>query len=446
MTASRFERFYPLFLLVLVAIGSWWWNHHFGLWTRPDHLAKMNDVPNILQGFERTPDFWRDSWKWWHGPWIQEGIGAYRPLSSILLWLECFVGQKFGFEWVARFGIVMLSLVSYECVLLARQFTRSRGAMLVAALLAPSARFWLMGASAPDYWLAWFAGHHDLLMIAFLLGALLFWTRWLESQKRRDLGWSLALFGLGVLSKEFLYIFPAMALGIALFHPHRKVELRRALTWVGAMFGFLAIAWTFRSLVLPHAYNPPPLKIVHFLRRPFLYWFPSFYKYIPATEFFPALLAFWLFASVGLGLRFRRQMPRLVRVIVWPLTVLAGALALASCFSGIGEEFWYFAESNIGSLHLSDLAQMIFTFWALSAIWKYRHQVPTIPMLCVFLLAYVPVWTYLGWHYTLAGWFVRAAIWWPMLWHLARLDFLKWPRVESEATRSQLKAQAPSSA
>lgn len=440
MTSSRFERIYPLFLIAIVALGSWWWNHDFGLWTRPDHLAQMNDVPDILRGFDRTPDFWRDSWRWWHGPWIQQGIGAYRPLSSILLWLECSLGRRYGFEWVARFGIVLLGLVSWECVLLARQFTRSKAAMFIAALLAPSARFHLMGASAPPYWLAWFAGHHDLLMIALLLGALLFWTGWLENTRKRDLVLALAAFGLGVLSKEFVYIFPSMALSVALFHPRRRVELCRALVVVGAMVGLVALAWVFRALVLPHPYNPPRLRVVHFLRRPFLYWFPSFYKYIPAHNYFPALLALWLWASVGLGLRFKSHWQGFVRRIVWPLGVLAGVLALAALFAGVGEEFWYFADVWTGWEHQSDLIQMIFNLWALSAMWKLRRQTPSLAVLGVFLLAYVPVWTYLGWHYTLAGWFVRAGLWWPMLYHLARLDWLKWPAKRETLSSEAIKA------
>jgi len=219
--------------------------------------------------------------------------------------------------------------------------------------------------------------------------------------------------------------------------PHRTA-LRRAALVVGAMFGFLALAWLLRSHVLLHPYNPPRLKAVHFLRRPFLYWFPGFYKYIPAHQYYPALLALWLWASVGLGLHFQKRMPGRVRRIAWPLGVLVGCLALGASFDGIGESAWYFIE-GAARTHISDLIQMIFTLWALSAIWKYRRTQPTLAMLSVFLLVYVPVWTYLGWHYTLAGWFVRAGLWWPMMWHLARLDWLKLPRVQMEA-RTQTNA------
>lgn len=436
MFPARLDRFYPVFLFVLAALGSWWWNHDFGLWTRPDHLAQMNDVPEILRGFNQAPNLWRDGLRWWHGPWIEQGVEVYRPLSSILLWLECYAGQKFGFEWIARFGVVLLTIVSWQCVLLAREFTFSRGAMLVAALLAPCARFWMMGGSTPHYWLAWFPCHHDLLMIAWLLGALLWWTRWLESKRRRDLTWALALFLGGVLSKEFLYIFPAMALSVALFHPRRRVELFPALKVVGAMFAFLAFAWVFRSQVLPHPYNPPRLKLVHFLRRPFLYWFPAFYLYVPAQEFFPALLALWGFTSVGLGLRFGPKMPGIVRRVVWPLGIVLGALLLGQCFDGMGESFWYFAEPPNGLIHMNHLVEMVFTLWALYAVWKYRSSTASLAVLGVFLLAYVPVWTYLGWHYTLAGWFVRAALWWPLLYQLARLDWLKWPHFERRLSQT----------
>ncbi|RYX80842.1 hypothetical protein EON83_26760 [bacterium] len=432
MTSSRFDRFYLWFLFVLVVAGAWHWNHNFGPWARAENLWQINDVPQILQGYKATPNLLIDGWKWWHGAWIQQGVEAYRPLSSVLLWLECFAGEKFGFEWVSRFGVCLVGLISWQCVGLAREFTRSRGSMLIAALLAPAARFWLMGGVATPSWLTWFAVHHDLAMISALLGALLWWTRWLRSGKRSDLGLALALFVAGVLFKEFVYIFPAMAFCAALFTYDRSVDIRTALLWVGAMLGFLACMWAFRAHVLPHAYNPPPVTLVHFEQRPFLYWFPSYYKYVLSGDWFLPTVALWLLVSVGASIRWKSAMISPTVRVVYPLGVMAVVLWLGQVFYGLAEGFWYLFEPRTHWGHFIDLAQMLFSLWGLSAIWKYRRQTPSLAVTGVFFLAYAPVWTYLGWHYTLTGWFVRAALWWPLLYQLARLDWLKWPAAEAK--------------
>jgi len=66
--------------------------------------------------------------------------------------------------------------------------------------------------------------------------------------------------------------------------------------------------------------------------------------------------------------------------------------------------------------------QMICTLYILLLLWKYRGQKPTLAMFLIFLLVYIPVFTYLGWHYCIAGWFVRSALYWPLVAHLAWLD------------------------
>src|SRR2546430_16883823 len=67
-------------------------------------VPTMNDVPAITQGYRETPDLLRDGLRWWHGPWIREGIQAYRPLTSYLHWIELWIGFHWGFIWVALLG------------------------------------------------------------------------------------------------------------------------------------------------------------------------------------------------------------------------------------------------------------------------------------------------------------------------------------------------------
>lgn len=48
------------------------------------------------------------------------------------------------------------------------------------------------------------------------------------------------------------------------------------------------------------------------------------------------------------------------------------------------------------------------------------------------MVIYLPVFTYLGWHYTLTGAFVRGAIWWPMIIKLALRDARGWLPVKTK--------------
>lgn len=417
--------------LILVCLGSWWWNHNFGARTQIEALGAMNDVPDIWIGFEKTPDLWRDGLKWWHGPWIQDGIGAFRPVSSYLLWIETFVGLRFGFSHVANFGIALLALVSALSCVLAWVWTRAIIPTIVAAILAPTARFWLMG-GVGESWLAWYPVHHDLWMIVCLLAALTGWTLWLENPGHRALFATWAAFLVGVLSKEFLYIFPAMALVVALFHTRRTVSLQRALWQVVALFGSVGALFLLRHAVLPDAYNPPPLKRVHFLRRPFLYWFPGFYKYVLTEQWFLPVLALWCVAFPAVWRRLRPQ-NALAKRYGLPFLLVLGILLIGAATMGIGDGFWYLAEPRTAPMRCGDWVQMMVTLVFLALIWKHRRTQSTIAILGVFMLSYAPVWTYLGWHYTLAGWFIRAALWWPLFALLLQREFLP---VSSQKSRS----------
>ena len=406
--------------LILVVLGSWWWNHDFAARVQIETLRTMNDVPSIWRGFNKTPNLWRDGLGWWHGPWIQEGISAYRPISSYLLWMETSVGFRFGFIWVARFGLVLLAINGALCCALAWVFTRAKLPTLTAALLAPAPLFWLMR-GADSSWLAWYPVHHDLWMIGCLLAALLSWTLWLENGSPRALIATGAAFLVGVLSKEFLYIFPAMALWVALFYARRTVSLKVALWQVAALFVAVGALFLLRSVLLSGAYNPPPLKPNHFLRRPYLYWFPAFYKYVLTGEWFLPLLGLW--CAVFPWLRRRLPLPQArwtpyFSVLSW----LAGVLLISTFTVGITDGFWYLAELKYGATRLSDWVQLMATYVFLFLIFKHRRTQPTLAITSVFLLSYVPVWTYLGWHYTLAGWFVRAALWWPLFVHLLQIE------------------------
>lgn len=287
-----------------------------------------------------------------------------------------------------------------------------------------------MGGSQPPFWLAWMPVHHDLLMMVAMLAALLLFDLWLESGARRFLIGCWIAFALGALSKEYVYIFPLLSAIWGLAQQERTVSRARILRVVALMVAVTIALFAFRWAVLPHPYNPPPLKRVHFIRRPFLYWFAPFYKYV--------LTEIWWFvaqvaatgATLALWVRALRMPHR-----KWPTlpTFAAILLSIALPFAvgwafGItpGETFWYLFEPNTAAMRLTDFASMLFLLWALWLLWKYRRSEPSLATLGLLLVIYLPVFTYLGWHYCLAGGFIRGALWWPVLAKLVWRDSEGW--------------------
>ena len=183
------------------------WNLDFDTLTTTAGQMGANDVAAIVDGFRQTPNFWSDGWIWWHGPWIESGIQVFRPLSSVMLWWECYVGLKFGFVYVAWWGVFLFGVACALTQCIAWRVTKSWLCVWLAATLMPLLRLWNWAGTTPASWLAWMPVHHDLLMIIGLLAAFLMFCWWLESGKRRHLFGCWLAFVAGALSKEYVYIF-----------------------------------------------------------------------------------------------------------------------------------------------------------------------------------------------------------------------------------------------
>lgn len=408
-------------------------NTHFDVLNTTSGQMKANDVASIVDGFRRTPHFWSDFGRWWHGPWIQSGIQVFRPVSSMMLWWECAIGLSHGFGVIAWWGVFLFFVASGLSVCIAWRVTRSWVSAGVAATLLPVLRFWNWAGTTPDSWVAWMPVHHDLLMIIGLLSAFLAFDWWLESGDRRALFLCWAAFIVGALSKEYVYIFPLIALiwGLSVPDSQRKravsrVQMSRA---VGLMFAFTVALFVYRWAVLPDPYNPPRLKWVHILRRPFLYWFGPFYAYILTGIWWPVAQAITTLILIGVWLRAWKNKTR-----PWPTwpTFAAIAATLLLPFmvswplgSSPAEAFWYFVDTS-GLNRIEQLVAMIFTAWTLWLVFKYRRQTPAVAALLILMAIYLPVFTYLGWHYTLTGAFIRGAIWWPVIVSLAMRDIAGW--------------------
>jgi hypothetical protein len=434
--ASMKSYLWPVLLVVWTLALAWSFNHDWYGWTSLTQIRAMNDAKPILFGYHQTPNVLIDGLRWWHGPWIEDGIHVFRPLASYLLWGECWLGLRFGFESVAWVGFVFFVVLCCACAALTWRLTRSLPLTFVSATLAATTPLHIMGGTMPLYWLAWFPVHHDLQFFLTLISALFCLDMWLETQERRHLLATWACFVVSALTKEYAYIFPLLAVWWVWARAEKEVQ-HAAWRQVAFFFWVAIVLFSYRALILTNPYNPPHLKWVHLLRKPWMYWFPPFYRYVLSNDWFIPGLAALLYA---LGAAWRRALqidearqwflkPGAASGVIAANVVLVG-LYLQVATGSVFDALWILFESRT---KVFDLAYMTFLFYVVGLIWRTRSQKFGVLALVVLITIYLPVFTYLGWHYTLAGWFIRASVWWPIIIHLVAKDWSVQPKVSINA-------------
>jgi hypothetical protein len=323
--------------------------------------------------------------------------------------------------------VALLAAVCCLCAALAWRLTRSKICVVLSAILAPAVITWNWNGTQPHYWLVWYPCHHDLLMIGCLLGALTALDIWLETGGGRLLVLTWCLFLAGALSKEFLYVFPLMAFALAFGRTGKIViERRRILEQLGIMLLVVVGLYCLRLLVLPNPYNPPHISPKHIVWNAMLFLVPSFYHNVRTPEYIGLAVVIVTLLVTHVSIRFGRLRPVLSKpftwIPIWCITIAVLWLYSTLTFPSAGQAFWYLFDASDGFARLSDLTEMVFTIYAFWLFWKYRDHEPSRAALLLFVLAYVPVLTYLGWHYTLTGWFIRCAVFWPVVAKLVWID------------------------
>jgi hypothetical protein len=389
-----------------VSVAAGIWNWQFVRMCDVQDVLGMNDVQSILLGYRETPNVLVDGLRWWHGTWIQHGIPTFRPLSSYLYWTECWVGFHWGFLWPALFGFCLFVGNCLVSAALGFRLTGSRLGMVVAAVLATQVRVHNTG--QPDYWLAWFPVHQELLMNGLMLGALLCFDVWFERAERKYLGWSWVLFVAGCLAKEHVFIFPAFAAAIALFRRgNAKVTVREGLLQAGGMLLLVFAFFAYRAAIIEHPRNPT-LKPIQFVSKPLIFLFPVFGRYLLIGEWWLPGLAALLVACPYTMRRLRSRHPGSLLTAPCAAVLLTAAAALA--YLRFATPSFGDAVGTLGDVGRAkesrDLLRMIATLYAVYLLWRYRSSEPTAAAFGLVALAHLPILDFIGWHYTLSPWFV----------------------------------------
>lgn len=437
----------------MIIIGAFVFNRGFLTYDYSmESMLKMNDVGSILTGYHEVPNLLVDGIKWWHGEWIQDGIPAFRPVSSYLYWCESHLGLTYGFWWVSWIGLLLLGANCILSAVLAWQFTGSKVLALGAGILATTVRFHNPG--HPDIWLAWYPVHQDLMMNALMLGAIASFYQWFQTAEKKWLPMCWVLYVLGILAKEHVYIFPLLAGVIVLLGWYRKsgkVPLKTAFAQVAMMLGFVIALSLYRAAVIEHPRNPS-LKWNQFIYKPVIFLFPHFSGYLfqrillengkhqdifmSKDSWMPGL-SLILFLGISGAVIFRKKygnywwtsLPVMSGVIFLLVTVFLGIFgpvvdtpgAINTPDQKILTAVMTIIDHPFAKEGLRNTIWMTATFYFLLLLWKYRKQEPSLECFALLYLAHLPVLDYIGWHYTTPAWFVWS-VYWMVVWKLVWLN------------------------
>src|SRR4028118_1678812 len=72
-------------------------------------------------------------------------------------------------------------------------------------------------------------------------------------------------------------------------------------------------------------------------------------------------------------------------------------------------------------MRIAELGTMMVCVYSLWLVWKYRRTHLSVLAWGLFAIAHLPAFPYLGWHYTIAAWFMRC-MFWGVFAHLVWLD------------------------
>jgi hypothetical protein len=350
-------------------------------WVEAKLATPEEDISNLYGAASQAT--WRDVPGWFAGPWINRKVGYYRPLTSLLYFLEF---RAFGSDFTAynRVTWLMHGLNAGLLYLLTVSLFRDRRLLNSALGLIA---VWFFATNFNSMWIGvfhsigWWPAQNDVLSLTFGLLSLLLLDQHLVCGGRGWLVGSLAAFCCAVFSKEMGYAVAPAAIAL---NWHRKRKLNReTLAFAGLSLSF----WVFRKLVVPNPWaqnyfsdwvmrkaidfaGGPP----YFLARSQVWW--------------PVVAGGLIIAIVAAGLRFRAQ------VIV---IVATAVVATAVCAHSIGEGgHWAQLLEGTGP---SLVRAVVVYFSSFILFVRYRRVEPGLFSAAALAFVLTPILQFEGYHY-----------------------------------------------
>jgi hypothetical protein len=241
-------------------------------WTVPSILCLALYWPGLLAWFQQDDFVWLNLTNQAHGWHALLGAlfhptpqGTWRPLSERAFFLS--FGAMFGSDalpyriWVFLTMFVNLAL----CASVTARLTRSRAAGFWAAIL------WVVNSKLATV-MSWTCEYILVACGFFLLLALHFFLRYIETGERRYYAWTWAAFLTGFLAMETNIVFPALAGSYALLCARQY--FRRTLPFFGAsaVYGILHLRLAPNQGTVPytmHFDSAIPATLWSYWRRSF---------------------------------------------------------------------------------------------------------------------------------------------------------------------------------
>ncbi|HBG06001.1 MAG: hypothetical protein A2075_15555 [Geobacteraceae bacterium GWC2_58_44] len=159
----------------------------------------------------------------------------YRPLLQLSFWLD-------NRLWAMASAPMHLENILLHCANTLLVFCLARRVTAALSSSAPSSMVNSQSSIVPPLLAAllfglhpvnveavnWIAGRSDPLLAFFVLGATLFWLRWLDAPRWHDFGGALLLFGAALMTKETALAAAAVAFLLALAWPGKATPRQRA--------------------------------------------------------------------------------------------------------------------------------------------------------------------------------------------------------------------------
>lgn len=317
------------------------------------HYADSPDSVDITRWAERAGP--RDALGWWTGPWIQQTSPYYRPLSSIIFWLE-----YLAFGWSFR-GHAIISWLTHGavCALLywtgLALFTGGVRQRVVFSCVASALFNVRLGPSGPGWMLApvtygvvaWWPGQTDQFCLLLSLPALILFDGWLRGTRPNGLWLGAILWIIALLFKEMAVSLPLLAgcmilyrKGLASARVWRVEEVNGAprcrpaigLLWRVVLPGILVtVAFlALRSVFVPSAWGPKARSIGYFVEK--VIWYAAERPRGLVISRGPWLVILSLFLAACIYVYAR--LPRRPSAIWLVLAMVIGGGVLAQVFGG----------------------------------------------------------------------------------------------------------------
>jgi len=330
---------------------------------------------------------------WWHGDWIESDsmYHYYRPLSSMLLWLEY---VAFGFDF-QKYCLVSWFLHALACVALffwVRRLLGSGASALIFAVLAvalfsvPSET-----ADAGPHWgnrgiargvMPWFPAQTDIASLSASLTALILLDLYLQRGRR---GWLIGSLGLYLTALGFKETPLCLPLVTACLVLYRRPTRRVALLALGLQLLVALAFFGLRELFVPYATGPRDIEI-HYLGKMLYYLCEPAMVYWTTGAYWGPIAAV---GAVGLGwlLHWRRVEPPwiLLAVLVWVFGVAAlvgGNIAQPTTKT----DAWWLSRIALTAL-----------FFSGAFVWRKRS--PALMLLGALVAVHLPIVHVTGPHY-----------------------------------------------